>query len=84
MATVSGNSDSIGGNVFWLINLSLLMLLRIYNMGKQRARFPFVGATKHLYDWLCPLVCRSVGRSVTHSLDDPHVAPYWPTWPCLA
>ena len=23
----------------------------------------------------------SVGR-VTHSFDDPHVAPYWPTWPC--
>ena len=25
----------------------------------------------------------SVGRSVTHSFDDPHVAPYWPTWPCF-
>ena len=24
----------------------------------------------------------SVGR-VTHSFDDPHVAPYWPTWPCF-
>ena len=46
----------------------------------------FLGATKHLYNWLCPLVGRSVGRlvclSVTHSFDDPHVAPYWPTWPC--
>ena len=41
------------------------------------AFFPFLGATKHLYNWLCPLVCR-----VTHSFDDPHVAPYWPTWPC--
>ena len=20
---------------------------------------------------------------VTHSFDDPHVAPYWPTWPCF-
>ena len=20
---------------------------------------------------------------VTHSFDDPYVAPYWPTWPCL-
>ena len=28
------------------------------------------------------LVGRSVGR-VTHSFDDPHVAPYWATWPCL-
>ena len=28
------------------------------------------------------LVGRSVGR-VTHSFDDPHVAPYWPTWPCF-
>ena len=50
----------------------------------------FLGATKHLYNWLCPLVGwsvgllvgRTVGR-VTHSFDDPHVAPYWPTWPCL-
>ena len=24
----------------------------------------------------------SVGWSVTHSFDDPHVAPYCPTWPC--
>ena len=36
---------------------------------------------------LCPSssVCRLVGwlvGRVTHSLDDPHVAPYWPTWPC--
>ena len=44
--------------------------------------FQFLGATKHLYNWLCSLVGRSVGR-VTHSFDDPHVAPYWPTWPCL-
>ena len=33
-------------------------------------------------------VGRSVGRlvslSVTHSFDDPYVAPYWPTWPCYA
>ena len=28
------------------------------------------------------LVCWSVGLLVTHSFDDPHVAPYWPTWPC--
>ena len=41
---------------------------------------PLLGATKHLYNWLCP----SVGWSVTHSFDDPHVAPYWPTWPCLS
>ena len=38
----------------------------------------FLGATKHLYDWLCPLVGQlvgwSVGRSVgrvTHSFDYP-------------
>ena len=44
----------------------------------------FLGATKHLYNWLCPSVgrCVSVGR-VTHSFDDPPVAPYWPTWPWL-
>ena len=48
---------------------------------------PLLGATKHLYNWLCPSVVglvgpTSVGR-VTHSFDDPHVAPYWPTWPCI-
>ena len=43
----------------------------------------FLGATKHLYNWLCPLVCLSVCLSVTHSFDDPHVAPYWPSWPCF-
>ena len=35
-----------------------------------------------LYSWL---VGRSVGWlvcGVTQSFDDPHVAPYWPTWPC--
>ena len=35
----------------------------------------FLGATKHLYNWLCPSVGRLVGWSVTHSFDDPHVAP---------
>ena len=32
-------------------------------------------------------VGRSVGRSVcgvTHSFGDPHVAPYWHTWPCFS
>ena len=28
-------------------------------------------------------VGRLVGLSVTHPFDDPHVAPYWPTWPCF-
>ena len=42
----------------------------------------FLGATKHLYNWLCPSVCLSV-CGVTHSFDDPHVASYWPTWPCF-
>ena len=44
--------------------------------------FFFLVATKHLYNWLCPLVGWSVCR-VKHSFDDPHAAPYWPTWPCL-
>ena len=47
--------------------------------------FVLFGPTKHLHNWLCLsvgwLVGRSVGR-VTHSFDDQHVAPYWPTWPC--
>ena len=45
--------------------------------------WPCLGATKHLYNWLCPSVGRSVCLSVTHSFDDQHVAPYWPTWPCF-
>ena len=45
----------------------------------QQSILCFLGATKHLYNWLYP----SVGRSVTHSFDDRHVAPYWPTWPCF-
>ena len=53
--------------------------------------FSFLGAIKLLYNWLCPsvgwldgwLVGRLVGLSVPHSFDDPHVAPYWPTWPCF-
>ena len=24
-----------------------------------------------------------VGNAYAHSFDNPHVAPYWPTWPCL-
>ena len=44
----------------------------------------FLGATKHLCNWLCPLVGRSVGRLVTHSFDDPHVAPYWPCFPHIS
>ena len=47
----------------------------------------FLGAAKHLYNWLCLsvglLVGRLVGR-VTHSFHDPHIAPYWPTWPCFS
>ena len=46
----------------------------------------FLGATKHLYNWLCPSVGWSVGLlvgRVTHPFDDLHVAPYWPTWPCF-
>ena len=39
----------------------------------------FLGATKHLYNWLCPLVglpvCLSVCLSVMHSFDNPYVAP---------
>ena len=43
----------------------------------------FLGATKHLYNWLCPLVGRLVCLSVTHSFDDPHRRTYWLNWPCL-
>ena len=41
----------------------------------------FLGAPKHLYNWLCPMVCLSVCLSLTHSFDDPHGAPYRSTWP---
>ena len=43
--------------------------------------FNFLGATKHLYNWLCPSVGWLVGR-VTHSFDDPRVASNWIIWPC--
>ena len=40
----------------------------------------FLGATKHLYNWLCPsvglLVCNAFVRRSTRRT-------YWPTWPCL-
>ena len=39
----------------------------------------FLGTTKPLNKWVCPLV----GWSVTRSFDDPNVAPFWPTLPCL-
>ena len=49
-------------------------------------RLLFLGATKYLYNWLCPLVGWLVGWSVggvMHLFDNPHAAPYWPTWPCF-
>ena len=49
--------------------------------GGRISQAVFLGATKHLYNWLCPSVGWSVGWSVTHLFDDPHGAPYWPTWP---
>ena len=65
------------------------MFLIGFNMYRRHGIFKipfsmFLGATKHLYNWLCPLVDRSVERSVgrvTQSFNDPHVAPYQPTWP---
>ena len=40
----------------------------------------FLGATKHLYNWLCPsvglLVCNAFVRRSTRRT-------YWPTWPCF-
>ena len=56
----------------------------------------FLGATNHLYNWLCPtvgrsvsgLVGQSVGRSVGWSVSNAFVRrftrrTYWPTWPCF-
>ena len=83
--------SSDGGRVgFELSSVSFKVFLRVYSFtaGGSR-RFPFhtnslhhgmsqvkkgtfLGATKHLYNWLRPLVC----WLVTHSFDDPHVAPY--------
>ena len=40
---------------FGIILLSTIILA--YN-----SIYFFLGATKHLYNWLCPLVCWSVGR----------------------
>ena len=49
----------------------------------RRGYIGLLSATKHLYNWLCPSVGLSVCLSVTHSFDDPNVAPYWPTWSCF-
>ena len=45
--------------------------------------FCFLSAPKHLYNWLCPLVSRSVGWLLTHPFNDQQTTPYWPTWPCF-
>ena len=48
----------------------------------------FLGATKHLYNWLCPLVGWSVGWLVGRSVGNAFIRrstrrTYWPTWPCF-
>ena len=58
-----------------LSSLNYEFSLSVKNFGRLPSLW---GATKHLYNWLCPSVGRSVGRSVTHSFDDPHVASHWP------
>ena len=40
----------------------------------------FLGAPKHLYDWLCLSVC----PSACNTFDDPNGAPYRPTSPCFS
>ena len=44
----------------------------------MRQSTSIAGCVRRSVGWL---VGRSVGWSVTHSFDDPHVAPYWPSWP---
>ena len=63
--------------IFTLVN-DCVIFFKIRSIFLYEETNLLLGATKHLYNWLCPLVCR-----VTHSFDDPHVAPYWPTWPCF-
>ena len=69
-----------------LFHVCLFLCLFLF-IHLSRSCMYFLGATKHLYNWLCPLVGRSVGWSVgllvTHSFDDPHRRTYWPTWPCF-
>ena len=45
----------------------------------MRKSTSITGCVRWLVGWS---VGRSVGQ-VTHSFDDPHVAPYWPSWPCF-
>ena len=61
-------------------NVCLCLGIGYYYLPFCQNHFPFLGATKHLYNWLS--VGWLVGLSVTHLFDDQHVAPYWPTWPC--
>ena len=50
----------------------------IFNFAIKRFDLLFLGAPTHLYICLCPSVDLLVGWSVTHSFDDPYVAPYKP------
>ena len=50
------------------------------SVGLKSEKMGVLGAPKHLYvlyNWLSPWL----GRLVRY--DDPHGAPYWPTWPCF-
>ena len=61
----------------------MILFLIVPFLGRILYLFQVRKSTSYIYNRLCQSVGQSVGRSVTHSFDDPHVAPYWPTWPCF-
>ena len=52
----------MGPHSVCLENSQRIPLALLYLRSAKEFRFPFLGATKHLYNWLCPLVGWSVGR----------------------
>ena len=50
----------MGPHSVCLENSQRIPLALLYLRSAKEFRFPFLGATKHLYNWLCPLVGRSV------------------------
>ena len=90
LSTIESSQDSHPLFFIYFFNKAMLsqviihMIAGVHTNGAIKA---FLGAPKHLYNWLCPSVgwsvCWLVGR-VTHSFDDPHGIPFWPPWPRLS
>ena len=68
-------SDVTKRTKVFLVADTLFHTLLAMSVGRS---LTFLGATKHLYNWLCPSVCWSVCRSVTHrsTIHTSHILAY--------